>query len=532
MNILLTFLALIVLLLIETIIFMWQGVLLSGNEVSMTQGIWASLPSILKLSAYTLALPLAFKFIYTWVKGNWYNALMRLFIVIAGSIAFVVWFFIIDIYGYNDLNIDASMLSLVADKSGEALANMSFIKGLSILILLCLLVLCLYKIVGKLYKSKKHDPVFYFPIRPSAAVRAMHSIFIVLTFTAALYLLNGKAPNISMPSFDFETAKAEDKEEDGSMDEGNVEEALKELYAMPHALGLDKEEAYEHPRPQMITDKRPNVIILLLPGFTSSTCKVLDANADASSMPFTNKMYDNGIGFTQLYANNADVKAEIPNLSLITKTLKDNGYDTEEFKSAEDNQKQLNLVYNSIEEGRNNGIGRAGKPFLKVVHTSSAKDNTVTYTDACLKKFIGKLWYTPTWKNTLIIAMGETGKPEDTKRLEDPESYHIPMFWTGGVIKAHGHVDILCQQADLAATLLGQMGINSDKLTLSNNIFDRTIPHFAFFSNGDSFGFLTDSIRYVQDKEGKAIASTNDPEGKAKKWGQACLRSYAAYKTE
>lgn len=531
MNIVLTYLALVVLLLMETIVFMWQRDLLANDAETMTQEIWLSLAAILRISAYVIALPLALRVVYTWISGNWHNILTRVYLDIAATAAFVLWLCNLVLYGYKECKIDASMVSQLLTNPGESLASISFLNGAAVLILLGIMVFCMHWMAGKLFPSKKHDPVIFIPIRPSAAIRAMHSVFIILVGTGIFYLLDGGLPSLPTIKLEFATTKAEEQEQD-VVEEVNVEEALKELYAMPHTLGLDNEEAYKHPRPQMITDKRPNIIIILLPGLNSTNCKVLNAEADASLMPFTNKMYDNGIGFTRLYANNADLTVGLPNLDKLTKVLKDNGYALEEFSKDEDDQKLLDSAYNSIEEGRKEGVGKTGNPFVKVVRTSTSKDSNVTYTDACLKSFIGRLWYTPTWRNTLIVALGEVGAPKEAKKLDDAEYYHVPMFWTGGVLSAHGHVDIICQQSDLAATILGQMGIDCTNLHLSNNIFDRVVPHFAFFMHKESFGFLTDSISYVQDVEGKALPATNDPEGKAKKWGQACLRSYAAYKTE
>lgn len=522
MNIVLTYLGLIIMLLIETIVFMWQDSLMGGDDTApLSQELWLSLPCILKIAAYVMAFPLAMRLIYIWIKGNWHNGLMRIYLNIAGSIMFILWLFNLEVFGYKEYKMS---LGILVQTFSQSIANISFIKGAVMLVLVGLLAYCLYWMIKKLYKLKKHDPIIFIPIRPSAAVRFAHSIVIILVGATATYMLKGSMP--SMPSFNFSlpTSKTAELEQDTIA--ADTEQALKELYAMPHTLGLDDTEAYEHPRPQMITDKRPNILIILLPGFNASYSKVLNADADASAMPFVNKMYENGIGFTQFYANSTDLKAGVPNLSYVTKTLKDNGYSVEElynsYEGAED-KTLLNNLYSSIEKDRNNGIGREGKPFLKIVRTNLT--HAVAAADACLKNFIGKLWYTPTWRNTLIIAMGEAETPKDAKELDNPEYYHVPMFWTGGVVSAHGHVDIMCQQADLASTLLGQMGINYDKLTFSNNIFDRTVPHFAFFSHGESFGFLTDSIRYVQNNAGTPLPTTNDPDGKAKRWGQALLSS-------
>lgn len=518
MNIVLTYLTFFLLLLLETIVFMWHRDLCADGNGILTEKLWLSLPVLLKISAYVMALPLALRLIYTWISGNWHNAFMRVYMNIAGTIAFILWLCNLTLFGYAEYKIDTSIVHQLTDNPGQTLADISFLTGVAILVLLGVMVFCLHWIASRLFPSKKHDPLIFIPIRPSAAVRAMRSVFILLILVGANYLLEGDMPTLPKFEVNFPTKAKNVELPEDTLNLNEADEAWKELYAMPHSLGLDNTDAYQHPRPQMIKEQRPNVIIVILPGFIGANSKILNAEADATLMPFTNKMYENGIGFTRLYANNADGK--LTNLNHITKVLKENDYDVEELKgNGEDDKALFNRAYNSIEEGRNEGIGKAGKPFLKVISTNPT--HTIADADACLKSFVGRLWYTPTWRNTLIIGVGVTTEPKDAKLLDDAEQYHVTMFWTGGVVSARGHVDIMCQHADIAATLLGQMGINYDNIDFSNNIFDRAVPHFAFFKHDKSYGFLTDSISYIQGNDGKALPGTNDPEGKAKKWGRA-----------
>lgn len=511
MNIVLTYLALVVLLLIETVVFLWQDSLLgSDGSAPVTQGLWLSLPNLLRIAAYVMALPLALQFIYTWIKGNWYSFAMRFYLYLGGFLTFVLWLYNLEVFGFREFHIAGSETWQILAGIPHSIAQTTFVKGAVVLVLLYFLMHALVWMVGRLYKFGKYDPAIFIPIRPSAAVRIAYSLLIIVTAVCGNMLVHGDMP--SMPSLPITTAHAADSD---STAVDSTSAVINELYAMPHQLGHDNSDAYEHPHPQMLSCDRPNIILFVLPGLSSSHCRILSPDANSRVMPFFCKMYDSGIGFTQFYANSSkvgDVSTILP-LSI----LKDNGYVTEVLDGSKapvtpDHILFRNL-YDRIEQDRNSGIGRTGKPFCKVVLAASglnpddvdyhkysdSRSNAVAYTDACIAAFMRRLWSTPSWHNTLIICMGA---PDPLIKGGSAEHYHVPMFWSGGAVSTRGHVGIMCQRSDLAATLLGQMGIKHKAIPLSNNIFDRSVPHFAFFSDGKSFGFLTDSISYIQHQDG------------------------------
>jgi phosphoglycerol transferase MdoB-like AlkP superfamily enzyme len=158
--------------------------------------------------------------------------------------------------------------------------------------------------------------------------------------------------------------------------------------------------------------------------------------------------------------------------------------------------------------------------------------NSVAYTDSCLGAFLDKVRADHTiWDNLLIICMPDhcySNYPEGIQQHE-PLRYHIPMFWTGGVVAGHADVPIFAQQADLAVTLLHQLGIPTqpDDFPFSHDIFDPASPHFAFYAWPDGFGFLTDSCSYVQDNhfDGHPLEGSNDPSGHAERLGKAYLQT-------
>ena len=70
------------------------------------------------------------------------------------------------------------------------------------------------------------------------------------------------------------------------------------------------------------------------------------------------------------------------------------------------------------------------------------------------------------------------------------------MIWTGGVVDGPQRIDRLCNQSDLAATLLGQLRLKHDDFTFSRDVLSPDYTHpFAMhtfpegFSVVDSTGF-------------------------------------------
>jgi phosphoglycerol transferase MdoB-like AlkP superfamily enzyme len=65
------------------------------------------------------------------------------------------------------------------------------------------------------------------------------------------------------------------------------------------------------------------------------------------------------------------------------------------------------------------------------------------------------------------------------------------MIWTGGAIAQGGvEIDTYASQADLAATLLSQLGIAHDDFAFSHDILNQNTPHFAFWSYNNAFGII------------------------------------------
>ena len=117
--------------------------------------------------------------------------------------------------------------------------------------------------------------------------------------------------------------------------------------------------------------------------------------------------------------------------------------------------------------------------------------NAFAYTDACLGKLIDGLKQTSLWEDLLIVCVPDHGfcYPQGTMD-RGGEFSHIPMLWLGGAIKQPLKIDKIMNHADLAATLLGQLGLEHSMFPFSRNVLgsDYTYPT-SFYSSSSVFVF-------------------------------------------
>ncbi len=77
----------------------------------------------------------------------------------------------------------------------------------------------------------------------------------------------------------------------------------------------------------------------------------------------------------------------------------------------------------------------------------------------------------------------------------DRSRYQIPLILAGGAISRPMKVGIIGSQHDIAATLLGQLGVEHREFTFSKNMMSDATPKFAFFAVNDAFGIVSKRTR-------------------------------------
>jgi phosphoglycerol transferase MdoB-like AlkP superfamily enzyme len=146
--------------------------------------------------------------------------------------------------------------------------------------------------------------------------------------------------------------------------------------------------------------------------------------------------------------------------------------------------------------------------------------------DGCVGQFVDRLKQTPLWEDLLVIILPDHGYRYQGVDETTPIYNHIPMIWVGGAIKEPRHVDAYCNQSDLAATLLGQMGIDHSAYTFSRDVLGSNYSRpFAWhtYNNGVSLFDPTGFMAYDLDVE-QTIASAGPDKNRQLRLAQALLQ--------
>ena len=306
-------------------------------------------------------------------------------------------------------------------------------------------------------------------------------------------------------------------------------------------------------RIELLNNRRPNLLIVLLEGFGGTMVESLGGVKDVS--PNIDRLSKEGVWFTRCYANSYRTDRgtvcalsgyqSFPNLSVmkipaksrtlptIAQQLVKEGYHTDFLYGGDINftnmksyllqggyqrltadtdfslQERQNPwgvndditfdhLYQVIKE-RTEGPWHttfltlsSHEPFEVPYHRLDAKKpNAFAYTDDCLGRFVDRLKQLPQWKDLLIVCLPDHGifYPEQGT-AHDWDIHHIPMLWLGGAIREPRVIDCLMNQTDLAATLLGQLDLPHEDFTFSRNVLGEEYTYpFAYYTFNNGFAF-------------------------------------------
>lgn len=138
--------------------------------------------------------------------------------------------------------------------------------------------------------------------------------------------------------------------------------------------------------------------------------------------------------------------------------------------------------------------------------------NAFAYLDSCIGNFITQFKTLDAWKNSIVVFIPDHGHnhglADDVVMVE---KNRIPLIITGGALQERKTVEVVCNQSDLAATLLGQMGINHDDFLMSRDVLSDTYT-YPFAINSWSQGIvMTDYMgSTVYDLNTKKVSKTLD----------------------
>ena len=179
------------------------------------------------------------------------------------------------------------------------------------------------------------------------------------------------------------------------------------------------------------------------------------------------------------------------------------------------------------------------RPMLRILQTSSSHEpfevpyhrlkdkrlNAFAYTDSVMGAIVREYRKLPRWKNTLIVFVPDhVGGYKENLNDHDRSRYQIPLILAGGAISRPMKVGIIGSQQDIAATLLGQLGVEHREFTFSKNMMSDATPKFAFFSVNDAFGIVSEENSLIYDNRAKRIVYDKGEKGFNLKRGQAYLQ--------
>ena len=123
--------------------------------------------------------------------------------------------------------------------------------------------------------------------------------------------------------------------------------------------------------------------------------------------------------------------------------------------------------------------------------------NAFYYLDQCIGDFIGKLKKTPQWENLLVIFLPDHSIDYGEYSETHPLRNKIPLVWVGGAVNAPQEIKQLCNQTDLAATLLAQLRLSHEDFRWSRDVLSTSYQYpFAVHNYNNGFS-LTDSTGFI-----------------------------------
>jgi len=341
--------------------------------------LWHGLPHDLTCAGYIMALPFVAELIRIWCDGKWHSTFMRWYLRVMLLLVLINYFVDLIIYGAWGFRLDNTVLIYLFDNPVESLEQGSFVQWAGGLTALFLLTYLLQKPIVAFYSrpnerrivtdlSKQEGGLKQRFIRMVVNVLLCGLLFVAIrggvtastmnigrVYFCSEMPLNQAATN---PLFSFIYSLSHKKNDFSKqyrfMSAEEAAAACEEMNRKTNAsctseIVGDNLEALAVNPDTLLTTTRPNIVLLILESFSGAACRGVYADADPSIMPHVNQIYQDGIGFTNLFANSfrtdrgcASILASYPaqptnsvmkdqarcnHLQYFSKRLQENGYD-------------------------------------------------------------------------------------------------------------------------------------------------------------------------------------------------------------
>ncbi len=312
--------------LVGTIIFMvfHYGVYGQYGIGDWLQVLIHSVPQDLTVAGYVVAVPLIVKLFHLWLPGNWYRHLMYWVLGILFFVVLFLWLTDLVLFGYWGFRLDATPLIYLLDNPAEALASAPwwmYVLGIGgILLILYVVEWLLHKLMPSPQRSHSHLWREACSNRPEPLRRRIIHTLQGLLFAGIVFLcirggvsestmnvgrayfstemnLNQAAVN---PVFSFLYSLSKQKNYDEMyrfMTDEECDDALAEL----NRLTVNTSDSLRSTRRTLLKTNRPNILLIILEGFSGKACTALYPDADPRVMPELTRLYKEGLGWTRFY---------------------------------------------------------------------------------------------------------------------------------------------------------------------------------------------------------------------------------------
>ena len=552
------------------------------SAIDMWQVITHGLTLDLSTALYFLILPFLLVLVSLWHVGRWISIVLRIYfavIALAFALAFVAD---ISLYPFWNFKLDASCLQYLETPT-EAMASVSWAYiaiRFVIWLLAAWLIYIVYSFsVRSLrtvsprpsdWKSAAFGLLTFLVSIPLFIIGIRGGLDESTTNVGQVYFSQNQFLNHSAvnPVFSFVASLEKSGNENASYNFYTPEEMAqitKGLYDSRSVAG-----------DTLLTTQRPNVVVILLEScgkmfmnVMPNLCKAADEGIDFTNCFGNSYRTDRGtvsalsgyLSFPTMSVMKMSTK--VGYISSIARTLKKAGYDTEYLYGGDINFTKMKgyLIstgferlrwkqdYNAEEQATSKWgvcdeitfktlgemvLGHTdGKPFLIGYSTLSSHEpwdvpvkkykekqyNGFSYVDQCIGTFLNTVRHSPQWDNLLIVFMPDHSSDFNEYDEQHPDRNRIPMIWTGGAVKEPKKLEMLCNQSDFAATLLGQMGLSHDDFTFSRDVTSSSYRYpFAIhmFNNGISMTDSTGFMLYDLTTEQITVKTSQDAERMAR----------------
>ncbi|WP_288883937.1 LTA synthase family protein [Pedobacter panaciterrae] len=543
----------------------------------------------LSMTAYILVIPL-FSYIYWLLNGRkvvelkWLTIYNKILIILFSIISVVNF----NIYREWGSKINAKAVGFAISTPNEALASSASSPiglTLSLLVLLIVIGFILERWVVLRKLSFKASPIW---LRGIAVI-----ILVFLNFLLIRGGLGGSPINQSMAYFSKEQVlnHAAVNTEWNLLSSALAARMTKNNpynYLSKQAADANIKELYTPAKDttiNILTTKRPNVVLVIIESFTADLTKTL-GNEDGITPNFDTLIHK-GVLFSNIYSSGSRTDkglvatlAGFPTLAAgsivkwpekmqkipgISQPFFKNGYQTSFFYGGEsefDNYKAFILSHNyqklidknnfkggkvtkwgqfdeAVFDRQIEDLNKEKQPFFSTLLTLTNHEpyalpgnykfgqadnvakfkSTAHYTDSCINAYLNNAKKESWYKNTLFVFIADHGHllPKNSHEIYVPQRYHVPLLFYGDVIKDEckgKKFEDVGSQADVAATILGQLDISAKEFVWSKNLLNPYAKHFAFFSWDNGMGFIDNQQCVTFDNVGKTILYNSNPKDK------------------